>query len=108
MSEISLDQNQLKKADKVIRACYLEQWHVLEYFLSNDDISLEEKKNILNFENNSCLNVAFGNGIPLNIVKALVDIEGEDVVVFGTEDQPPWLHVALVVEETPFEVIKFM
>lgn len=78
MQEISLDQNQVTKADKLICACYLqEQWHLIEHFLSDNNISLEEKKNILRFDNNHCLGVAFSNGAPLKIVKALVDIEGE-------------------------------
>ncbi|GFH46374.1 hypothetical protein CTEN210_02848 [Chaetoceros tenuissimus] len=108
-SEIKLDENRLKTWNNLISACYDQQWDVFEQFLSDENTSIDDKREILHFKHNSCRNIPIDRGGPLTVIKALVDIEGVDVAIptISNKDECSWLHQALRHKGTPIEVIQF-
>ena len=108
-SEIKLDEDLLNTWDSVFSACCQRQWDVLEQFLSDEDISIDDKKKIIHFRYCGFLEVVIGKGAPLTIIKALVDIEGVDMAIptISDKDTCSWLHAAVMHKGTPLEVIQF-
>lgn len=107
--EVKLDGNLLSKWSKVFSACWKQQWDELEQFLLDEDISKDDKKKILNFKNIGFRRVVIGNGAPLSIIKALIDVFGADMVIptISGRDGCSWLHESLKHKGTPLEVIQF-